>query len=108
MRASRWLPLIVLFCLAVAIGPVRAEAASSTFSCTVNQAGPSGTEVRIMLSDNSPAPSFTNKWFKAPVGQENRMLAIAVSAMINKKKVSVVVDPELPSPPEISALYLKP
>jgi hypothetical protein len=108
MRATRWLRLIALFCLALAVSTVRAEAVSSTFSCTVNQAGPSGTEVRIMLSDNSPAPTFANKWFKAPVGQENRMLAIAVSAMINKKKVNVVVDPELPSPPEISALYFKP
>jgi hypothetical protein len=36
------------------------------------------------------------------------MLAIAVSAMNNRKKVSVVVDPDLPSLPEISALYLKP
>jgi hypothetical protein len=100
--------LLVLFLLA--IGPCAASlhAASGTFTCTVNQAGPSGTDVRIMLSDNSPAPSFTNKWFKAPLGQENRMLAIAMSAMVNKKKVSVVVDPDYLNPPEISALYLKP
>lgn len=108
MKARRWLPLIVLFSLALAVGAVRVEAENGTFTCTVNQAGPSGTDVRIMLTDNSPAPSFANKWFKAPVGQENRMLAIAVSAMINKKKVSVLVDPGLPSPTEISALYLKP
>jgi hypothetical protein len=108
VKAKRTIPLLVLFLLVVGSCAVSVHAASEIFTCTVNQAGPSGTDVRIMLSDNSPAPSFTNKWFKATVGQENRMLAVAVSAMINKKKVSVVVDPELPSPPEISALYLKP
>jgi hypothetical protein len=108
MRAKGWFTVIALCFLQLAIGAVSAEAASSTFTCTVNQAGPSGAEVRIMLSDSSAAPYFTNKWFKAPVGQENRMLAIAISAINSRKKVNVIVDPELPSPPEISALYLKP
>jgi hypothetical protein len=108
MKPERRILLSFVLTLAATLCAQWVHAGSSTFSCTVNQAGPSGTEVKIMLSDNSPAPSFTNKWFKTPVGQENRMLAIAVSAMINKKKVNVVVDPELASPPEISALYLKP
>jgi hypothetical protein len=108
MRTKGWVTLFGLVLLALTVSVVGVPAASETFTCTVNQAGPSGTEVKIMLSDSSPAPYFVNKWFKAPVGQENRMLAIAVSAMNNRKKVSVVVDPDLPSPPEISALYLKP
>jgi hypothetical protein len=108
VKARRLLPLIALFLLALAVGVDRVDAASGTFTCTVNQAGPSGTDVKIQLTDNAATPTFTNKWFKVPKGQESRMLAVAMAALINKKKVSATVDPVLASPSEISALYLKP
>jgi hypothetical protein len=82
--------------------------ASGMFTCTVNQAGPSGADVKIQLTDNAATPTFTNKWFKVPKGQESRMLAVAMAALINKKKVTATVDPVLASPSEISALYLRP
>ena len=106
MKAKGWLPLIVLFFLALVVGVDRADAASSTFTCTVMQAGPSGTDVKIQLKNTTNFPN--GKWFKAPQGQESRMLAVALAAIINKKNVSATVDLALPSPSEISEIYLKP
>jgi hypothetical protein len=106
----RFRKLVIVLATAALLVSIQglAGAASGTFSCTVNQAGPSGTDVRIQLTDNAATPTFTNKWFKVPKGQESRMLAVAMAALINKKKVSATVDPVLASPSEISALYLKP
>jgi hypothetical protein len=108
VKARRLLPLMALCLLAFIVSVDKVDAASATYTCTVNQAGPSGTDVKIQLTDNAGTPAFSNKWFKVPKGQESRMLAVAMAALINKKKVSATVDLALPSPSEISALYLKP
>lgn len=95
------------FVLVVVTGGLNgAGAASSTYTCTVMQAGPSGTDVKIQLKNNTNFPN--GKWFKVPQGQQSRMLAVAMAAIINNKSVSATVDLALPSPSEISALYLKP
>jgi hypothetical protein len=108
VKIKTTIPLLILLLVVLAPCVDRVEAASGTFLCTVVQAGPSGTDVKIQLTDNAGTPAFTNKWFKVPKGQESRMLAVAMAALINKKKVSATVDPVLASPSEISALYLKP
>ena len=84
-----------------------ASAASAWYNCNVTQAGPSGAEVRVMLTHSATTPAFTSKWFKAPKGMENRMLAVAMAALTNNKKVAVLVDPAAADIPEIAALYLK-
>lgn len=95
-------------CIAfVGLLSVPAAAENGWYNCNVIQGGPSGTEVRIMLTHAVSSPAFTNKWFKVPTGQENRMLAVAVAALINKKKVAVLVDPGAQEMPEIEAFYLK-
>jgi hypothetical protein len=108
VKIKTTIPLLILLLVVLAACVARVEAASGTFICTVNQAGPSGTDVKIQLTDNAATPAFTNKWFKVPKGQESRMLAVAMAALINKKKVTAILDPALASPSEISALYLRP
>jgi hypothetical protein len=86
-------------------GMARAE--TGTFTCTVNQAGPSAALVRINLTHSATTPTFTAKWCKARAGQENRMLAVAMAAITNNLKVVAVFDPAATGTPEITTLYLK-
>jgi hypothetical protein len=108
MKRLIMLGVAVLFAATGSFWPTEGGAASATYTCTVTQAGPSGTDVKIQLTDSAATPAFSSKWFKVPKGQESRMLAVAMAALINKKKVGATVDPALPSPSEISALFLKP
>jgi hypothetical protein len=95
-------------CMAfVGLLSVPANAENAWYNCNVTQTGPSGTEVRVLLTDSAATPAFTSKWFKAPQGQENRMLAVAMAALTGKKKVAALVDPAADGTPEIAALYLK-
>lgn len=94
------------FLLLAAALNVCAEVA--TFTCTVTQAGSQGSAVNIQLTDTAATPQFTKRWFKAPLGQENRILAVALAAMTNAKKVSVTADLGSSTTPEIAGIYLKP
>jgi len=97
-----------VFGLVLLAAALTVNAEVATFTCTVNQAGAQGSAVNVMLTDNAATPQFSKKWFKAPLGQENRILAVALAAISSSKKVSVMVDLGSAETPEIAGIYLKP
>jgi hypothetical protein len=107
MTRQQVLVVAVTFFVVCGFMAARAGAEGGTFTCTVNQAGPQGTYVKINLTDTAVAPTFTAKWCKARAGQENRMLAVAMAAITNNLKVVAVFDPAATGTPEITTLYLK-
>jgi hypothetical protein len=87
-----------------------ANAANAWYVCSVTKAGQGGTSyIYIYLTDTAETPKFTNLSFTAKTGQENRQLAIALSAMANGSLVDVYVDYTLSTVGQriINAIYLR-
>ncbi len=86
------LALVGLVCGLVLAFSVSAYAAAATYTCTVNSAGPqaAGTANYKMAIKLTSTPG--TKTFVAPTGKEKEFLAVALTAIANGKKVSVVID----------------
>jgi hypothetical protein len=95
----------IVFCAAF-LCATHASAESGWYSCTVDQVGPGGGKVYIMVSDTANTPEFTKKWCKCPDEFKNQMLAVALTAMTNDQTIQIYVDPSIRYP-EISRMYLQ-
>ena len=97
MRNTTKIGLVILTVLmAITLFTTPSGAAQAWYTCNVLGAGAGGTSsadgtVYIYLTDASG--SFTKKWFTCLSGQENRMLAAALSAISQGKTVYVKADP---------------
>ncbi len=64
-------------------------------------------KVRIRLTENAASPSFVRVYFEAPVGQENKMLATALSALaLTDGKVYVGLPSTLQQYDQIVGIYV--
>ncbi len=99
---------ILVAALLVVMWSTSAQAALGWFTVQVIHAGKAGDPtVLIQLTHNKAFPSFTNKWFRAKLGVENEMLAVALTAITADLLVTVRLDPFAAAPPEIKQMYLK-
>jgi hypothetical protein len=104
MRNRTKIGLIILtVMMAMTLFTTPSGATMGWYTCNVICAGPSGSTIYIKLSDNSGA--WSNYWYTPASGQENRMLAIALTALANGMKVYVNVDPASSSR-TITTMYL--
>jgi len=98
-------PLVFAALFMVLFTATGADAAS--YTCTVVQAGPVGTTAsgggKILLTDTAATPAFTGKAFYLPAERTKEFLAVALTALINDKKVKVTIDAQLKN---ITAIYL--
>lgn len=63
-------------------------ALAGTYVCIVTATGPGGaTATFVRLTDTAATPAFTNRWFKFRSDRAKEMLAVALTAMANNKKV---------------------
>jgi hypothetical protein len=69
-----------------------AEAVRQYFVCKVEMTGSTDVGILVCLSDTAASPAFTNRWFKAFAGEENRLLASALMALSSDMYLGVVVD----------------
>ncbi|MBN1183790.1 MAG: hypothetical protein JXB49_15970 [Bacteroidales bacterium] len=51
--------------------------------------------VFVRLEDTAATPGFTPRWFIAESGQENKFLAVALTAQANNQTILVYTDPTL-------------
>ena len=87
--------MILVVSAIVAFFVLPASAADAWYTCDVIQAGTGGASyVLILLQDSNKT---FKKWFRAREGQENRMLATALSALSNNMQVLVLTDPNQPT-----------
>jgi len=83
---------IVVFAVFCVFAIAIPYAFSQDYNCIIERVtphAPSG-EVYIMLTDVNGA--FTMRWFRVPVGQENRFLATALAAIALNQNVVVWLD----------------
>lgn len=78
------------------------------YQCTVTMAGSGGTTYSyVKLTDTAGTPAFTDRMFTFPTTRAKEMLAVALTAMANNKRVRVVT-PSNVQWTTITALYLLP
>ncbi|MHC1727622.1 MAG: hypothetical protein AB9866_16735 [Syntrophobacteraceae bacterium] len=84
-----------------------AKAAAAWYTCSVLEAGPapvySWGKYRFKLTDDGAV--FTGKYFYAETGFEKEMLAVALTAIANGKKVKIYAD-NSGSVPKVTLMYL--
>ncbi len=105
---SRLLFVVAVSCFIVCCGfPSQTNAALKWYTATVNQAGPSYEsshyEMRFLMDFGSSV-----KWMKAYPGREKEMLAVALSAISNGKRVKIYADFAVPAntTPMIKSIYI--
>lgn len=106
MKTKRFLLMLTIaFGLLVATASL---AMAATYDCIVTAVGPAyTTPVYVRLTDTAATPAFTDRWFKFNDDRKKEMLAVALTAMANNKKVRMVVS--LPNPYyTITEFYLLP
>jgi hypothetical protein len=87
--------LIVLIVLIVtALFTTSAGTTPAWYTCKVDQAGPAGSTWTMMKLTDTKG-SFSGVWFYCRSGQENRQLAVAMTAMTGGMKVYVNCDPTM-------------
>lgn len=65
---------------------------AAEFFCTVGSAGPlNATNTIVKLTDTAATPAFTDRYFNLRADRAKEMLAVALTAMANNKKVRVVM-----------------
>ena len=91
MRKGYFLGAVLALFLVSTIFPLSANAGDSVRDCTVTQAGYNGetgnTEIWLYRDD-----AGLTKMFVAPAGEENKMLAVALTAMSSGMCVKVKMD----------------
>ena len=97
--------LAVGFLVMVLLG-ASAFAETAWFNCSVDMAGPGKEETFIMLTDQAEEPAFSGKWFILSADRAREMLAVALTAINGSKPVTVVVDPDSVTYPEITDIYI--
>lgn len=93
--------IIVICCLSI-----QAKAASSWYTCSIDEAGSTAKTVKIILTDTAVTPAFSQKCFRFPSTRKREMLSLALTAVVLEKNVRVLVDIESASQPLISMMYL--
>jgi hypothetical protein len=84
-----------------------ASALAGQYICEVKRAGPYGTsEVRFVLTHKGTGAEFADKTFKANVGREKEMLAVALSAMSGGLNIIAYTNPTSGTIPVITSMYL--
>lgn len=86
--------LITLILLGTYIIPVNAD--PGWYTCYVKGAGMGWGTVYLQLTDSAETPSFTGLWCIAQASQENKTMAVALTAQSSNQKVLVYVDPDVP------------
>ena len=80
MNTRRVIFIMVAVCCAVALLAANSHAGYKLYDCQVLQAGPSGTNVYVMLTDVGPNGDFTDKYFRASFAKKE-ILATCLTAM---------------------------
>lgn len=87
--------IAVIFSVLVISGIIAlndATAADGWYECTVEFSGVYQGSVVLSLSHISTAPAFTNQFFIAYPGTDNRVLAVALTAQNNGSPLGIVSD----------------
>jgi len=116
MKTKKMVVMVLAAVLVVAFAATGAFAAFAWYDATVTAsapgyggAGPSGaTDTIFVLTHSATTKLFTNKQFKAWTGRQKEMLAVALTAMANGKKLRVYVDLAAAAPPPIQIMMLLP
>jgi hypothetical protein len=66
--------------------------AEKMYDCRVHGAGAFNKLVQINLSDTADPPAFTERWFTAVDGAEDRLLASALVALTSHLAVATTID----------------
>ena len=98
MRNTTKIGLILLTVLiTTALFTTPSHATAAWYTCNVVYAGTitGGTSgyIQLYLTDTATTPAFTKKTFNAVSGMENRMLALALTAMAGGYKLMIYADP---------------
>ena len=88
------------------ITSMNSYAAYDWYYCHVTGAGMQSGTTFIRLTENSSTPRFTARWFVAQAGEENKTLAIALSAQTTNSTVLIYADPELPQESRTLLVFL--
>lgn len=118
MRSNRKLGVIVLIAaLVVVFFTAGAYAGAKWYDATITDpgtgwggAGPGGnTDTFFVLTHSTTGtPAFTNKRMRAMSGRNSEMLAVAMTAMSNNKKIRVFCDPQASGIPIVTNMMLLP
>jgi hypothetical protein len=100
--------MLMVVVLAGAYFAKDAAAVRQYFVCKVEMTGATDVGVLVCLSDTASSPTFTNRWFKALTGEENRLLASALMALNSGMDLGVVVDLSEPGYGNVYAAYVMP
>jgi hypothetical protein len=93
MRNKKIYLIVLSILAATVILTTHANAANATWICTINSVSTYGSGVYINLTEING--EFTNWAFSPYTGQENRQLAIALTALTNDYMVTIVADYKL-------------
>ena len=104
MAKGWFLGLTTVFLIGAAA--LTAEALPSWYNCTVGAAGPGDGASYVRLSHAGIPPAFEQKWFLLPAERAKEMLAVALTAMTNDSRVSILVDLEEAGIPELSSFFI--
>lgn len=101
MKAKKISILMVVF---VVMSLLLANTAfAAWFTCTIDKVGAQGV---IFVTDTAATPAFTNRWFKSDPTKAKEMLAVALTAYSNGKRLYI----SLPNPPvqgaQIAGMYI--
>jgi len=109
MKIIKGLCLVLVVAGLVGGLAVTGQAESDWYVCHVEMAGPiKGPHgVRLFLTDTAASPVFQNQEFQAPRTLIKEVLAVALEAINQGRKVKVYTDPLSGTVPLVSAIYLQ-
>lgn len=100
--------LVLIFFGGVLFSPMIATGEETWYYCSVDFAGPVGSNTYIVLTDVTSESAFTKKWFVASDKKAKEILAVALAAMTKNLEVALRVDINNgEETPTIIALLLK-
>jgi hypothetical protein len=109
MNKWKWWPILAAMLLvaimSVSIFPAEAEAVQTWYLCEVVMAGTFG-EDKTMFRLKSDSTDFSVKWFSAKSSRSKEQLAVAMAALLNGMKVTVLTDVSTGDNPEIENIVL--
>lgn len=95
MRSKKLCLIMLTVMLVMGIFATSISAANAFYTCYVKGVGMGFGKVYIKLEDAAASPAFSAQYHIAAEGQENKILAVAMTAQVNGYKVLVYTDPTL-------------
>jgi hypothetical protein len=89
MKTKKISFLVAVFVLTTLL--LISTAFAAWYTCTITKVGANASAYVVFLTDTAATPKFTNRWFVLEPARAKELLAIALTAHANGKKLQVAL-----------------